>query len=237
MKSDVILAWALSLLAVDFAVAGPCKPTSVKTTTAISSAASTETPSSTSNESLEASLIETATSATSSITSDGTSTFLTSLETSALSATTEPTTTTIALTTETTSTASIPTFTVVAIGESYVKDKSLAAFNQENIIVTFGTDTGAVAYPYSIDALGRISNDQGWFLCGAYIGTYDNPNVAAVVVTCKTEIKMRHEFLTCDLTVDHKLQCSIPAITCVADSQSLGTTFCQPASAKYWGSE
>ncbi|KAF4986092.1 hypothetical protein FGRMN_10989 [Fusarium graminum] len=232
MKPNVIFGLAVNLVTVDFAVAGPCKPSSVGTTTAISSAASTEIPSSTSNESLETSTIETTTSAASSITSDATSTFFSSLETSAVSATAEPTTTTVASITEKTLTASIPTFTVVAIGESYVKDKSLAAFNQENLIVTFGTDTGAEVYPYTIDALGRISNDQGWFLCGAYIGTYDTPNVPAVVVTCKTEIKMQREFLACDLTADHKLQCSIPAITCVADNQS-GTASCQPASGRW----
>ncbi|SPJ85448.1 uncharacterized protein FTOL_11229 [Fusarium torulosum] len=219
MKSDVLVRLATILLVTGFASAGPCKPTSAKTTSAISSTASAETSLATSAETTPTEQFTSATSVTSFIASD---------ETSALF-TTDLTSTAAAPTTETTSAAAISTFAFVASGESRVKDKSLATFDADDRTVLFNAYPDSAVRTFTIDAQGRISDNLGRFLCSYYSDSYYDPNGPAVVGTCNSENRVQSFFLICRTSASLTVQCSIPARSCVPVDEDLQSTLCEPA--------
>ncbi|KAJ3540211.1 hypothetical protein NM208_g5165 [Fusarium decemcellulare] len=232
MRFSVLFRVALGLLAVESAVAGPCRPTTSMTTSALTSSASTETSSATSVESttslasatssastedsVETSESSTATSTVSVDTSTSTVSE-SSTETSTSSATTDFTTTTTTETTSTTSTAPEITFSIAASGSGPVAGKSLYTYTREEFPALFDYNSDAGSLPearsYHIDSEGRLINDQGWYLCGVYD---TRNNLPAEACTCKTEAPLRRAFLKCQVTADYKLTCSIPSLTCVA---------------------
>ncbi|KAM0380042.1 hypothetical protein ACHAPK_000630 [Fusarium culmorum] len=219
MRSVVLFRVALGLLAVDFVAASPCKPISTAT-----SDAPTEASLVSSIES--ATTIETATSvasATSTATTDS------SAETSESSIVLETSstiediiTTTAAPTTETTSAAPIPTFTLLATGQGPMAGRGLQTYPYDTAMAAFDAAPGgdpalnAQVSPFTIDSQGRLVTGLGLFLCGVYSPMNFLLDAPAVVTTCKDETPLRRVFLTCKLNVELKVQCSIPAVSCVS---------------------
>ncbi|KAF4986283.1 hypothetical protein FDECE_16033, partial [Fusarium decemcellulare] len=273
MRSAVLLRVALGLLVVDSAVAGPCRPTTSMTISALTSSASVDTSSATSVEptasvasatsssstesSVETSESSTATSTVSTETSAFTesesstetsasstasvemSSFTTSqssTETSASSASTDYTTSTTTETTSTTSTAPEITFSIAATGSGPAAGKGLHTYNHDQTaaLFDFSPDFSASignpeVRPFNIDGEGRLINDQGWYLCGTYDLTSDLLDAPAVVSTCNSpgEPPLGRVFLRCQVTVNYKLTCSIPALTCVAPATPLLDPTCE----------
>ncbi|CAF3478601.1 unnamed protein product [Fusarium graminearum] len=220
MRSVVLFRVALGLLAVDFVGASPCKPISTATPDA-----PTETSLVSSIES--ATTIETATSvasATSTATTDS------SAETSESSIVLETSstieaiiiTTTAAPTTETTSAAPIPTFTVLATGQGPMAGRGLQTYPYDTAMAAFDAAPGgdpamnAQVSPFTIDSQGRLVTGLGLFLCGLYSPTNFLLDAPAVVTTCNDETPLRRVFLNCKLSTELKVQCSIPAVSCVS---------------------
>ncbi|KAH7228417.1 hypothetical protein B0J15DRAFT_411237 [Fusarium solani] len=243
MRSVIFLRLALGLLAVDSAVAGPCRIS--ETTLAGTSTVSVDTSSVSSVESStfveSSSSVDSATSsatASSSVEISASST-VTSVETSASPTFTESsveTSASSATTTTTTPTNStesvwvpIPTFSVLATGQGPVEGKGLRTSNADSFSASFDPDFGLEVRPFTIDDQGRMINDQGWYLCGQYAGTIYDPNAPAEVVTCDSEQPLTRAFLTCAQTEDRKVTCSIPAIICEAQPGDLFFATCEPA--------
>ncbi|CEI60311.1 hypothetical protein FVEN_g6472 [Fusarium venenatum] len=240
MRSVALLRVVFGLLAVDFVAASPCKP--------ISSAATSDAPTETSlASSIEsATTIDTATSGAS-ITSAADSSVETSesslaLETSATSNTIEVIpTTTAAPTTETTSAEPMPTFTVLATGSGPMTGRGLQTYPYDNAMVAFDAPPGgnpaldAQVSPFTIDSQGRLVNSLGWFLCGSYSPMNFLLDAPAVVTTCQDEYPLRRVFLTCKLSDELKVQCSIPAVTCVSTGDAPWDMPTCSAAAGTWG--
>ncbi|KAK6716509.1 hypothetical protein SNK04_007457 [Fusarium graminearum] len=247
MRSLVVLRLALSLFAAGYAVAGPCKPISVTTTSEGISVASTDTSSVASAPSSTLDVIATSvmtessaeTSATSSLETTSfattetsvTTTFITELSTIG-STTVEPTTTegttTIPSTTESMPT---PTFTIFATGGSVIEGDALHTFDTDGYVATF--DPNAIfgetsVRPYSIDSEGRLVNDQGYFLCATYVATNKELNAPAVVGTCISD-GPKKPFLDCTLSSDLALRCGISGRSCV--SNPVGEPICEVSAA------
>ncbi|EEU33706.1 uncharacterized protein NECHADRAFT_98359 [Fusarium vanettenii 77-13-4] len=231
MRSAVVLRVALSLLAVDSVVAGPCRPTS-----AVSSTASVDTSSATSVES--ATSVTSASSSATSKASAETSASSTATETSAsLTETTAFTTTTAASTTVSTSTAAAPTFTLAAAGQGPVEGKKLLSYNADGNLVTFDSPNPLkvpTARPYSIDAQGRILNDQGFYLCAHYKPDNDFLDAPAYITTCLNDNLPNSVYLTCRVD-GSELKCSIPAVTCTDSGSPWISPACVSADGE-WGS-
>ncbi|KAL6918278.1 hypothetical protein FSST1_009773 [Fusarium sambucinum] len=242
MRSVTLFRVAFGLLAVDFVAASPCKP--------LSSVATSDGPTETSLiSSIEsATTIETATSAAS-ITSTAaaessveTSEPLVAQETSATSNTIEViTTTTAAPTTETTSAEPMPTFTVLATGSGPMTGRGLQTYPYDNAMAAFDAppggnpDLNAKVSPFTIDSQGRLVNSLGWFLCGYYSPMNFMLDAPAVVTTCHVEIPLQRVFLTCKLTAELKVQCSIPAVKCVSTGDAPWDFPTCSAAAGTWG--
>ncbi|KAM0418725.1 hypothetical protein ACHAPT_012323 [Fusarium lateritium] len=296
MRSAVLLRVALSLLAVDSAVAGPCRLTSSKTASAVSSTASVDTSSATSVESATSvtsatssatsessvetassstatetsasstetsasSTVSTETSASSSASTETSASSTASVETSASSTATETsasstvstessasstetassstafTTTTAASTTASTSTAAAPTFTLAAVGQGPVEGKKLLSYNADGNVVTFDSPNPLnvpTARAYSIDAQGRIFNDQGFYLCARYNPDNFFLDAPASITTCLNNNQPDTVYLNC--RVDGSgLKCSIPAVTCTDSGSPWIQPPCVPADGE-WGS-
>ncbi|KAJ4319188.1 hypothetical protein N0V84_006470 [Fusarium piperis] len=222
MRPAVLLRLAFGLLAVDSVVASPCIPGT--TTTAVTSAASTETSSDTAELTTSVASATSTTaessieaSASSTVTQSSVETSASSIETTVSSATTDSTTTIGDTTTSTTSTAPTVTFSIVATGSGPVEGKGLQTYPRSNSVALFTNDFGGSSIrPFHIDAEGRLINDQGFYLCGYYQMINIALNAPAEVGTCDTEYPLAQAFLKCQETADLKLTCSIPAITCVA---------------------
>ncbi|KAF5660282.1 hypothetical protein FHETE_9024 [Fusarium heterosporum] len=228
MRCVVLFRVACGLLAVDFVAAGPCKPISAATSSAATSDASSETSLVSSTGS--ATTIETATSvapvtSTSAVDSSiETSESSLALGTSATSDTVEViTTTTAASTTEATSAASMPTFTLLATGQGPMTGRGLQTFPYDNAMAAFDAppggnpDLNAKVLPFTIDSQGRLVNDLGYFLCGYYSPTNFLLDAPAVVTTCHEEAPLQRVFLNCKVSSGlNKVQCSIPAVSCVS---------------------
>ncbi|CAG7565376.1 unnamed protein product [Fusarium equiseti] len=234
MRSVVVFRLAVGLFAGEFAVASPCKPISVTTTSEEISIVSSETASATSavSSTTETSAVSFTTdvSATSVISesSVGTSasSFLevvssTSFEVyvtstfDAESTTAEPTTTE-QTTTGAITTAAMPTFTIYASSESALDGASLETYNNANSVAVFNHNPlfgSPTARLYTIDSEGRLVNDQGFFLCAYYLATNTQLDAPASVGTCTTA-QPKNPFLRCKLS-GLELQCGIAARTCV----------------------
>ncbi|KAF4448477.1 hypothetical protein F53441_8117 [Fusarium austroafricanum] len=242
MRSLVLLQLAVGLLTAGNAVASPCKPLSSSATSAASlatSTTSTETSSATSSA-IADTLTETSAASTTEISMSSTT-----IETSATTATpdlstvdsttvvpttSEPATTTYASTTETTSTAPMPTGSLTVTGGGPVQGQSLESSNMDGALTAFQVNyPGYDAHSYTIDAQGRLVNDQGWFLCGRYEATNDEINRPAIVVTCSSQIPLQTPFLYCRVSGGQEVQCSIPAISCVAGSDFFSLPTCTAA--------
>jgi hypothetical protein len=89
--------------------------------------------------------------------------------------------------------------------------------------------------PFTIDSQGRLVNGAGFFLCGVYNPTSFLLDVPAVVNTCRKEIPLQRVFLTCKLTAELKVQCSIPAISCVSTGNAPWDMPACQAAAGTWG--
>ncbi|QPC76096.1 hypothetical protein HYE68_006848 [Fusarium pseudograminearum] len=131
-------------------------------------------------------------------------------------------TTTAALTTETTSAAPMPTFTVLATGQGPMAGRGLQTYPYDTAMAAFDASPGgnpalnAQVSPFTIDSQGRLVNGLGFFLCGFYSPTNFLLDAPAVVTTCNDETPLRRVFLTCKLSAELKVQCSIPAVSCVS---------------------
>ncbi|CAG7559028.1 unnamed protein product [Fusarium equiseti] len=145
-------------------------------------------------------------------------------------ATTDFITTTAAPTTETTSNAPMPTFTMVVTGSGPVQGESLQSENRESSVTAFKVNyPGWTARTYTIDSQGRLINDQGWFLCGRYAANNFELKNPAVVSLCSAETPLQAAFLNCPLSDDLEVQCSIPAISCVAGQDFFSFPTCVAA--------
>jgi hypothetical protein len=93
----------------------------------------------------------------------------------------------------------------------------------------------AKVLPFTIDSQGRLVNNAGFFLCGYYSATSSQLDAPAVVTTCHVETPLQRVFLTCKLTAELKVQCSIPAVSCVSTGEApWSIPACQAASGT-WG--
>ncbi|KAI6752506.1 hypothetical protein HG530_013875 [Fusarium avenaceum] len=245
MRSVSLFRVAFGLLAVEYVAASPCKPI-LTATSAATSVVSTET-------SLVSSIESATTIATSTLVTSVTSAAATdsSVETTDSSATLETLTTSTAIesiatttavpTTQTTSAEPVPTFTILATGQGPVEGKGLQTFPYDNALVSFDAppggnpDLNAKVLPFTIDSQGRLVNTAGYFLCGLYSPTNFMLDTPAVVTTCHEETPFERVFLTCKLTTEHKVQCTIPAVTCVSTGDApWDIPTCQAASGT-WG--
>ncbi|CCT72038.1 uncharacterized protein FFUJ_13966 [Fusarium fujikuroi IMI 58289] len=211
---------------------------STETSVSTSFASTTEDEGATSSTVVEFSTETYASSTETSASSAETSESSITVETSAASATAtdttetttaEPTTTGVTTTVaETTSSAAIPTFTMFASGSNAVAGRSLQTYNRDGAVAVFDPateDDNPSVRSYSIDSQGRIVNDLGWFLCGYYGATNEEPNRPATVVTCHSETPLQKAFLTCELSGPFGIECSVPALSCVSSgSSSIGPT-------------
>ncbi|KAJ4319189.1 hypothetical protein N0V84_006471 [Fusarium piperis] len=73
--------------------------------------------------------------------------------------------------------------------------------------------------PYTLDAQGRLLNEQGFYLCAFYATNNQYPDAPAEVGTCKDEWPLMRAFLTFAQTEDQKVKCSVPVIHCVPDPE------------------
>ncbi|KIL84070.1 hypothetical protein FAVG1_12646 [Fusarium avenaceum] len=245
MRSVSLFRVAFGLLAVEHVAASPCKPI-LSATSAATSVASTET-------SLVSSIEPATTIATSTSVASVTSAAATdsSVETTDSSATLETLTTSTGIesvatttavpTTQTTSAEPMPTFTLLATGQGPVAGRGLQTYPYDNAMVAFDAPPGgnpaldAKVLPFTIDSQGRLVNNAGFFLCGYYIPSSYMLDAPAVVTTCHEETPLQRVFLTCKLTAALKVQCSIPAISCVSTGDGpFNTPTCQAASGT-WG--
>jgi hypothetical protein len=92
----------------------------------------------------------------------------------------------------------------------------------------------AKVLPFTIDSQGRLVNDAGFFLCGYYGPTSFLLDAPATVTTCHDETPLQRVFLSCKLTAELKVQCSIPAISCVSTGDSPWDTPACQAAAGTW---
>ncbi|KAF5599915.1 hypothetical protein FPANT_2922 [Fusarium pseudoanthophilum] len=235
MRSPTFLRLAFGLLAGGCAIASPCKPSSVATTSAGSSTISTGTSSetsiasSTADESATTSVLSEPSSGaypSSSVEVSSSVTFQIS-ETTAESSTIETTTaepTTIESTTttaaaSTTEAISVLTFSLFATGQGPVEEEGLHTYDSDGSVAVFDPSPifgDASVRPYTIDSQGRLVNDQGFFLCVFYIATNVNLDSPASVGTC-TSSGPKKAFLNCQLSADLAIQCSVPGRSCEAN--------------------
>ncbi|CEI63185.1 hypothetical protein FVEN_g276 [Fusarium venenatum] len=225
---SLVLRLALGLFAARAAVASPCKPSLVTTTSKDISIVSTEISSVTSAASSTISV-----STTSVITEPSTKTYASSsLEAPSLATTETSATTTFVTelsTVESTTTASTTTtpsttestvmsaFTIIATGESDLEGDSLHTSDHDGYVAVFHPNPifGVTsARPYTIDSQRRLVNDQGYFLCAYYNANNVELDAPAQVNTC-TSNGPKNPFLDCELTSDLTLRCGIPGWSCV----------------------
>ncbi|EWG38492.1 hypothetical protein FVEG_01694 [Fusarium verticillioides 7600] len=203
MRSPTVLRLAFCLLTAGYTIASPCKPSSVATTYARSSAISTGTSSETSfasstDQPATTSVLSESVTGTYPSSSVELSTSIISQisETTAESSTIESTTaepTTIKSTTttagaSTTETIPVPTFSLFATGQGPVEEEGVHTYDNDGSVAVFDPSPifgDASVRPYTIDSQGRLVNDQGFFLCGFYIATNVNLDSPASVGTCK----------------------------------------------------
>ncbi|KAF5722462.1 l-arabinitol 4-dehydrogenase [Fusarium mundagurra] len=230
MRSPIFLRLAFGLLTASFAIASPCKPTSVATTSAGSSTISTETSSvtsvasSTADESATTSVLSEPSSGTYPSSSAEVSASVTSqisvttAESSTIEWTTAESTTTTAAA-STTETNPEPTFSLFETGQGPVEEDGLHTYDNDGSVAVFDPNPifgDASVRPYTIDSQGRLVNDQGFFLCGYYIATNANLHSPASVGTC-TSSGPKKAFLHCQLSADHTISCSVPGRSCVSN--------------------
>ncbi|KAG5659909.1 hypothetical protein KAF25_003431 [Fusarium avenaceum] len=244
MRSVSLFRVAFGLLAVEHVAASPCKPI-LTATSAATSVVSTETSLVSSLGSATIATTTSVASATSAAATDSsaeTTDSSATLETSTASISIESVATTTAVpTTQTTSAEPMPTFTILATGQGPVEGKGLQTFPYDNALVAFDAppggnpDLNAKVLPFTIDSQGRLVNTAGYFLCGLYSPTNFLLDAPAAVTTCHEETPLQRVFLTCKLTTELKVQCSIPAVTCVSTGDApWDFPTCQAASGT-WG--
>ncbi|KAF5538730.1 hypothetical protein FPHYL_12452 [Fusarium phyllophilum] len=242
MRSPIFLRLAFGLLTAGFAIASPCKPSSVATTSAGSSTISTGTSSETSvasstadksgttsvlSESFSGTYPSSSVEVSSSVTSQIS---VTTAESSTIESTTAEPTTIESITTaaaSTTETIPEPTFSLFATGQGPVEEDGLHTYNSEGSVAVFDPNPifgDASVRPYTIDSQGRLVNDQGFFLCGFYIATNLNLDSPASVGTC-TSSGSKKAFLNCQLSADLTIQCSVPGQSCEANL--IGEPLCE----------
>ncbi|RSL51007.1 hypothetical protein CEP54_011643 [Fusarium duplospermum] len=216
MYAKRLLSLALSLLAADAVVAGPCLPRSLETSSVVSSVTSSASASSTteslsteSSSSTESySTIESASTteslALTTSSSESTSTTFFTTTTSADSTTIETSTSAPTTTTSTEPYNPIPTFKVVAVGGP-VPGAELRSTGETGNILTFNpTYSGTRVLSFSLEpSTGRLLESNGKYMCLYYGGglstvTVCNPESAGV------------KYLTCTVNSDHTLSCSGP---------------------------
>lgn len=119
--------------------------------------------------------------------------------------------------------------------------RGLQTFPYDNAVAGFDAppggnpDLNAKFLPLTSDSQGRLVNDKGFFLCGLYSPTNSLLDAPAVVTTCHDETPQQRVFLTCKLTTELKVQCSIPAVSCVSTGDApWDFSTCQAASGT-WG--
>lgn len=119
--------------------------------------------------------------------------------------------------------------------------RGLQTYPYDNAFATFDAPPGgnpaldAKVLPFTIDSQGRLVNDAGFFLCGYYSSRSYLLDAPAVVTTCHVETPLERVFLTCKLTAELKVQCTIPAISCVSTGTGpFDIPTCQAASGT-WG--
>ncbi|KAF5618481.1 uncharacterized protein FTJAE_12179 [Fusarium tjaetaba] len=242
MRSPTFLRLAFGLLAAGCAIASPCKPSSVATTSAgsptISTGTSSETStaSSTTDQSATTSVLSESVSGTypsssvelsASVTSQmsETTTELSTIESTTAEPTTIESTTTAAA--STTETIPVPTFSLFATGQGPVEEEGLHTYDSDGSVAVFDPNPifgDASVRPYIIDSQGRLVNDQGFFLCGFYIATNVNLDSPASVGTC-TNSGPKKAFLNCQLSADLAIECSVPGRSCEANMN--GEPLCQ----------
>ncbi|KAJ4012359.1 hypothetical protein NW752_008033 [Fusarium irregulare] len=239
MRSVFVFRLAVGLFTGGFAVASPCKPIPVTTTSGEISIVSSETASATSavSSTTETSAVSSTTdvsatsvvsessvelSASSSLEVVSSTLFEVSVTSmfDAESTTAEPTTTeqttTEQTTTGATTSAAMPTFTIYASSESALDGASLETYNNAGSVAVFNHNPifgSATARSYTIDSEGRLINDQGFFLCAYYLANNAQLDAPASVGTCTTA-QPKNPFLRCELS-GLELQCGIAARTCV----------------------
>ncbi|KAG8673690.1 hypothetical protein FPOAC2_07149 [Fusarium poae] len=247
MRSLVVFRLALGLFAGGVAVASPCKPMSVATTSGSISIVSTETSSmastasSTADVSATSAMSESSAETSASSEAAASTTIEASIEvassttieasmttTFAVDSTTAEPTTAEPTTTEGTTTAPMPTFTMFATGESSVEGEGLHTYNNENSVAVFQPNLifgTPLVLTYTIDAQGRLINDQGFFLCGYYLATNSALDAPASVSACLSD-KPKSPFLNCKLSSELDVQCSVPARSCASNPRG-GEPICE----------
>ncbi|KAI7763887.1 hypothetical protein LZL87_006269 [Fusarium oxysporum] len=232
MRSNVLLL-AIGLLVADSALAGPCKPKSSTSETAIStSIVSTTQPTTTaektptvasSETSIETGTITTTASDTTATSEAETTTAAEVTTTTAEADTTtavESTTTTAEAESTTTAAVATPTFTIVG-GGGAVQGSPLKGIDQDGSILLFNPQTGnSRTRTLILDPdTGRLRDKDTGILVCAYYGSANSPDDPANFAYCQngnTGLNKLYEYMTCQI-VSGKLSCTAPKGACPTD--------------------
>ncbi|KAJ3548094.1 hypothetical protein NM208_g1178 [Fusarium decemcellulare] len=230
-----ILSFALGLLSVESALAGPCKPhvsatTDLSTTgtvTEASTESSTETVTVSTSEEPSSSTILADTTTTEAATTDVTTTTTAAADitttSKALTSSTDTTSSETEAASTTTTTISEPapiqTFNVIAAGGTPVDGTSLEGDGNGGSNVLFNIDFGNYhPLALSIEAnTGRLMY-EGHYICVNYVATSDS-STPSVISTCpnfNAGPNQVYDYLTCSQG-DGKLACTAPAGQCSTD--------------------